>query len=690
MHVAVDAVGSLRARITVRGSRRPLLGQPRAPERDRRGLPHRAHAQPSAAGRCQHERRPDPGRYGGECDRRPRRVGDRAARARRDAALPFRARARHARRWSRRSASRSRRSAAPGRPSRPPPAAAGDGAARARGAGPAGRAGRGLDRRQRGARSRHPRALPRLRAGRRDAHARRVHRDRLAGDRARAAAARAARIALGESDDHAHDRDRPPARPAQRGRAEAAVACVRRTRGLARRRALRQRRATRTRQGAARAWRAGGAPPPREAALVVLAGRAHARGGRRARRPAPSSSWEHVPGVQPRSPPTSSPSPRWRCKADPGFRAALALRGDRRPRARHGRHLVGRRCSRSTGLPRRARAGVAAQRSHRRQRLRASDRRPARDRRPRHAWTIVRIDDHGVVPVPREHGDYRDGGGRRLPRRPAADRGHPARGLEPAARRPSAQLGPVASAHRLQPARGAHAARAGLRRGRRRRAAADRPPALDRRARDSLRRHESDGRASRTPSTSASTASGRTPTRSSSAATAWARSATSTPSCTTARGRAQTIANAICLHEEDAGILWKHYDWRSGATDVRRARKLVISTIVTVGNYEYGLYWYLTLDGGIAFEAKLTGVLHTAGVAARDESGVGDAGRARRQRGLPPALLLRAPRPRHRRRAQRALRGRLAARSARAGEPAPPVASACARRRSRASSRPSA
>jgi primary-amine oxidase len=85
------------------------------------------------------------------------------------------------------------------------------------------------------------------------------------------------------------------------------------------------------------------------------------------------------------------------------------------------------------------------------------------------------------------------------------------------------------------------------------------------------------------------------------------------------RGQVVVIRNAICLHEEDAGILWKHHDWRSGATDVRRARRLVISTIVTVGNYEYGLYWYLALDGGIAFEAKLTGVVHTAGVAAGDD-----------------------------------------------------------------------
>ena len=85
-------------------------------------------------------------------------------------------------------------------------------------------------------------------------------------------------------------------------------------------------------------------------------------------------------------------------------------------------------------------------------------------------------------------------------------------------------------------------------------------------------------------------------------------------------GTPQVIRNAICLHEEDAGLLWKHFDWRSGATDVRRARRLVISTIVTVGNYEYAFYWYLGLDGAVAFEAKLTGILHTAGATGESSS----------------------------------------------------------------------
>jgi primary-amine oxidase len=75
------------------------------------------------------------------------------------------------------------------------------------------------------------------------------------------------------------------------------------------------------------------------------------------------------------------------------------------------------------------------------------------------------------------------------------------------------------------------------------------------------------------------------------------------------RGRAVTLSNAICLHEEDAGILWKHVDWRLGTTEVRRSRRLVVSSISTVGNYEYGFYWYFYQDGTIQLEVKLTGVI---------------------------------------------------------------------------------
>ncbi|HZQ58839.1 MAG TPA: primary-amine oxidase [Acidimicrobiales bacterium] len=76
-------------------------------------------------------------------------------------------------------------------------------------------------------------------------------------------------------------------------------------------------------------------------------------------------------------------------------------------------------------------------------------------------------------------------------------------------------------------------------------------------------------------------------------------------------GIAYTLQNAICMHEEDYGILWKHQDLNSGRTEVRRSRRLVVSFIATVGNYEYGFYWYFYLDGTVQLEVKLTGVMQT-------------------------------------------------------------------------------
>ncbi len=77
----------------------------------------------------------------------------------------------------------------------------------------------------------------------------------------------------------------------------------------------------------------------------------------------------------------------------------------------------------------------------------------------------------------------------------------------------------------------------------------------------------------------------------------------------TEKGEPQIIENAICLHEEDAGIGWKHVDLFGGTHEVRRSRRLVISFISTVGNYEYGFFWYFYLDGNIQLEVKLTGIV---------------------------------------------------------------------------------
>lgn len=76
------------------------------------------------------------------------------------------------------------------------------------------------------------------------------------------------------------------------------------------------------------------------------------------------------------------------------------------------------------------------------------------------------------------------------------------------------------------------------------------------------------------------------------------------------RGAPLTIKNAVCMHEEDFGILWKHTDRRlPDAPEVRRSRRLVISSVSTVENYEYGFFWYLYQDGNIQLEVKLTGIL---------------------------------------------------------------------------------
>lgn len=48
-------------------------------------------------------------------------------------------------------------------------------------------------------------------------------------------------------------------------------------------------------------------------------------------------------------------------------------------------------------------------------------------------------------------------------------------------------------------------------------------------------------------------------------------------------GEPYEIKKAVCLHEEDAGIIWKHTELRTMHPEVRRGRRLVISFIATVG-----------------------------------------------------------------------------------------------------------
>jgi len=77
------------------------------------------------------------------------------------------------------------------------------------------------------------------------------------------------------------------------------------------------------------------------------------------------------------------------------------------------------------------------------------------------------------------------------------------------------------------------------------------------------------------------------------------------------RGEPVTIPNAICIHEEDSGIGWKHVDERAGSAS-RRARRLVVSFHVTVANYEYLVYWRFYQDGSIECEVRATGIMVTS------------------------------------------------------------------------------
>jgi len=85
------------------------------------------------------------------------------------------------------------------------------------------------------------------------------------------------------------------------------------------------------------------------------------------------------------------------------------------------------------------------------------------------------------------------------------------------------------------------------------------------------------------------------------------------------RGEPVVVPRAVCLHEEDYSILWKHWDFVDGHSEVRRQRRLVLSYIGTNLNYEYGYYWYFYLDGSLELEVKLTGVMQTKALGLRQD-----------------------------------------------------------------------
>jgi len=77
------------------------------------------------------------------------------------------------------------------------------------------------------------------------------------------------------------------------------------------------------------------------------------------------------------------------------------------------------------------------------------------------------------------------------------------------------------------------------------------------------------------------------------------------------KGEPYTVPNAICIHEEDNAVLWKHVDASVQIAEVRRMRRLVVSAHLTVANYEYLVYWRFYQDGSIECEVRASGIMVT-------------------------------------------------------------------------------
>jgi len=151
----------------------------------------------------------------------------------------------------------------------------------------------------------------------------------------------------------------------------------------------------------------------------------------------------------------------------------------------------------------------------------------------------------------------------------------------------------------------------------------------------------------------------------------------------TSTGEAVRIDNAVCLHEEDFGVLWRHRDWRTGDTEVRRSRRLVLSFLRH--RRQLRLRFLLVLLPGRAPSVRSKADRHPQyrGGAAGGEAAIRNARRPTALCADPPACLQRAARHGGRWAEQLSLRGRHQTGAARTGQ----SARQCLRGRSKRCSR---
>ncbi|KAL8981743.1 MAG: hypothetical protein Q9177_005480, partial [Variospora cf. flavescens] len=79
----------------------------------------------------------------------------------------------------------------------------------------------------------------------------------------------------------------------------------------------------------------------------------------------------------------------------------------------------------------------------------------------------------------------------------------------------------------------------------------------------------------------------------------------------TDKGEPWHMENVVCIHEQDAGIGWKHTNYRTGKAAIVRSRELVVQSIITVANYEYIMAFIFNQAGEIKYEVRATGIVST-------------------------------------------------------------------------------
>lgn len=79
-------------------------------------------------------------------------------------------------------------------------------------------------------------------------------------------------------------------------------------------------------------------------------------------------------------------------------------------------------------------------------------------------------------------------------------------------------------------------------------------------------------------------------------------------------GKPSVSKNVVCLHEQDAGIGWKHTNFRTNRAVVARLRELVVQFIITLANYEYVFAYKFDQAAGITIETRATGVVSVVNI----------------------------------------------------------------------------